>query len=82
MSFGFMGKLLRINLTTGDIREEEIPDEWNRKFLGGAGTASKYLFEEVPPETDPLGPDNKLIFMSGSLPVFEDVGATRRNPVF
>ena len=61
MSFGFMGKILRVNLTNGNILEEEVPDEWNKKFLGGAGVASKYLFEEVPSDTDPLGPDNKLI---------------------
>jgi aldehyde:ferredoxin oxidoreductase len=38
-----------------------------KKFLGGRGLASKYLFDEVKPGADPLGPRNKLIFMSGLL---------------
>ena len=50
MSFGFMGKVLRVDLSSGRIAEEAVPAEWNRKFLGGAGVASKYLFEEVPPD--------------------------------
>lgn len=81
MSFGFMGKILRVNLTNGSILEEEIPDEWNRKFLGGAGVASKYFFDEVPPDTDPLGPDNKLIFMAGPLTGTSSASASRYSVV-
>ncbi|MFW9991374.1 MAG: aldehyde ferredoxin oxidoreductase family protein [Candidatus Odinarchaeota archaeon] len=65
--YGYMGKILRINLTNGTIKEE-IPDEETLKlYLGGAGLATKYLFEEVPKGVDPLGPENKLIFMTGPL---------------
>jgi aldehyde:ferredoxin oxidoreductase len=81
MSFGFMGKILRVNLTNGSILEEEVPDEWNKKFLGGAGVASKYLFEEVPSDIDPLGPDNKLIFMSGPLTGTSSASASRYSVV-
>ncbi|MCJ7775253.1 MAG: aldehyde ferredoxin oxidoreductase family protein [Desulfobulbaceae bacterium] len=65
--FGLMGKILRVNLTEGKILEEEIPEEMAKKFLGGRGLASKYLFDEVKPGADPLGSRNKLIFMSGLL---------------
>ncbi len=65
--FGLMGKILRVNLTEGKISEEELPEERAKKFLGGRGIASKYLFDEVNPGIDPLGPENKLIFMSGLL---------------
>ncbi|MHA1994872.1 MAG: aldehyde ferredoxin oxidoreductase family protein [Candidatus Hodarchaeales archaeon] len=65
--FGYMGKILRVNLTTGSFTEEK-PDETDLKmFLGGAGLATKYLFDEVSKGTDPLGPDNKLIFMTGPM---------------
>jgi aldehyde:ferredoxin oxidoreductase len=64
---GLMGKILRVNLTEGKIAEEEIPEEMAKKFLGGRGIASKYLFDEVKPGISPLGPENKLIFMSGLL---------------
>jgi len=65
--FGYMGKILRVNLTTGQITEE-FPDEKTLKmFLGGAGLATKYLYDEVPKGIDPLGPENKLIFMTGPM---------------
>ncbi|MGQ9624174.1 MAG: aldehyde ferredoxin oxidoreductase family protein [Candidatus Bathycorpusculaceae bacterium] len=65
--FGYMGKILRVNLSTAKITEE-FPDENTLKmFLGGSGLATKYLFEEVRKGVDPLGPENKLIFMTGPL---------------
>ncbi|MHA1973678.1 MAG: aldehyde ferredoxin oxidoreductase family protein [Candidatus Hodarchaeales archaeon] len=65
--FGYMRKILRVNLETGTITEE-IPDEETLKlYLGGCGLATKYLFDEVPKGTDPLGPENKLIFMTGPM---------------
>ncbi len=67
MLYSFMGKIVRVNLSEGKISEEEIPEDWARKFLGGIGIGTKYLYEEVPKGADPLGPENKLIFMSGPL---------------
>ncbi|MFW9828964.1 MAG: aldehyde ferredoxin oxidoreductase family protein [Candidatus Thorarchaeota archaeon] len=62
-----MGKILRVNLTEGKI-SEEFPDEETLKlYLGGAGLATKYLLDEMPKGIDPLGPENKLIFMTGPL---------------
>lgn len=62
-----MGKILRVNLSNGKI-SEEFPDEETLKlYLGGAGLATKYLIDEVPKGIDPLGPENKLIFMTGPL---------------
>jgi len=65
--FGFMGKILRINLTTGEIVEEPISKKDAEMFLGGNGLATKYLFDELDKGVDPLGPDNKLIIMTGPL---------------
>jgi len=65
MSRGYMGKLLRVNLTEGTISSEELRPDWVRKFIGGAGLATRYLYEEVPTGADPLGPENLLIFMAG-----------------
>ena len=65
--FGYMGKILRVDLSSGKITEE-FPDENTLKMLlGGAGLATKYLLEEVKKGIDPLGPENKLIFMTGPL---------------
>ena len=65
--YGFMGKILRVNLTDGNISVEDLPQEWSRDYLGGAGLATKYLYEEVPKGADPLGPENKLMIMVGPL---------------
>ncbi|MDH7490298.1 MAG: aldehyde ferredoxin oxidoreductase N-terminal domain-containing protein, partial [Anaerolineae bacterium] len=64
---GYMGKILRVNLTTGEMRDEATNLHWAEQFIGGAGLAARYLWEHVTPDTDPLGPDNPLIFMTGPL---------------
>ncbi len=64
---GWTGKLLRVNLTTGQSRVEDIPHEWNRDYIGGRGVADMYLWKEVDPRVDPYAPDNKLIFANGPL---------------
>ncbi len=64
---GFEGKLLIVNLTNKEISEEEIDDTIATNFLGGAGYACKYLFDKISKDTDPLSPDNILMFMTGLL---------------
>jgi len=81
MDFGFMGNLLRVNLTGQKITIEEINQAWAKKFLGGAGLATKYFYEEVPGGVDPLGPENKLIFMTGPLTGTASASASRYSVV-
>ena len=50
MNYGFMGKILRVNLSQGRVSAEPIRDDWAQQFLGGAGLATKYLYEEAPRE--------------------------------
>jgi len=64
---GLNGKILRINLSTGDISKENIDESLARNFIGGRGLASKILYDELPAGVDPLSPENKLIFSSGPL---------------
>jgi len=65
--YGYGGKILRVNLTTGEITSFPTPEELARDFLGGRGFGIYYLYREVPKGADPLGPDNKLIASSGPL---------------
>ena len=65
--FGFMGKILRVDLSNGKISEEPTPEQDARMFLGGNGLATKILFDELEGGVDPLGPANKLILMAGPL---------------
>ncbi|MBM4401328.1 MAG: aldehyde ferredoxin oxidoreductase, partial [Crenarchaeota archaeon] len=60
-------KMLRINLSSGKFREEEIPDEVLRNYFGGICLGAKILFEELKPGIDALSPDNKLVFSAGLL---------------
>lgn len=78
---GFMGKILRVNLTDGSLNDEALPADWAREFLGGAGLATKYLYEEVPAGIDPLGTENKLIFMTGPLTGTTSASAARYSVV-
>jgi len=64
-SGGYAGKLLRINLSDKTVKEEPLSEGMARDFIGGAGFGIKHLFDEVKPHTDPLGPENKLIFAPG-----------------
>jgi aldehyde:ferredoxin oxidoreductase len=76
-----MGKILRINLSEKRIQEEVIQEDWASKFMGGAGMATKYLYKEVPKGTDPLGPQNLLIFMAGPLTGTASASASRYSVV-
>jgi aldehyde:ferredoxin oxidoreductase len=64
---GWTGKLLRVNLTHGRSRVEDVPEAWLRDYLGGRGLGDRYLWEELDPRVDPYSPDNKLIFVTGPL---------------
>jgi len=85
-SGGYTGKILRINLTNKTSKEEKLPLEIAKDFIGGAGLGIKYLFDEVKPGTDPLGPDNKLIFAPGpftgtSLPCASRMAVVGKSPL-
>ena len=64
---GYVNKVLRINLTNSEIKKENLSEEIKKDYIGGSGLGIKYLWDEVPPNTDPLSPANKLIFATGPL---------------
>lgn len=64
---GYKGKIAVINLTSNEITEKEISEQVARKYIGGSGFGAMYLFQLTDGATDPLGPDNALIFMTGPL---------------
>ena len=63
--YGYWGKILRIDLTKRSLSVEEREESFWRKYLGGEGIAAKVLYDEVPENCDPLGPENRLIFSVG-----------------
>jgi aldehyde:ferredoxin oxidoreductase len=80
--FGYMGKILRVDLSSSKILEEALSEDTCKMFLGGSGLGTKYLFDEVPKGADPLGPANALIFMTGPLTGTESPSAGRYSIVF
>ena len=62
---GYNGKILRVNLSTGSTATEMLTEQFCRKWLGGAGFIAYFLWKELKPGVDALGPDNKLIFAIG-----------------
>lgn len=67
MTGGWTGTILRVNLSRGSVRKEPLREEWVRDYVGGRGLGARYLWEEVSPQADPLGPANKLLFVTGPL---------------
>jgi aldehyde:ferredoxin oxidoreductase len=64
---GYNGKMLAVNLSTGEITTEQIPDETYRKYLGGYGLGARMALDRIPKGADPLGPENMLGIFPGAL---------------
>jgi aldehyde:ferredoxin oxidoreductase len=60
-------KIAYIDLSTGEIRKELIPERMRRLFLGGRGIDAYLLYNHTGPETDPIGPENVLLVSAGLL---------------
>ncbi|MEE9399031.1 MAG: aldehyde ferredoxin oxidoreductase family protein, partial [Dehalococcoidales bacterium] len=63
--YGYNGKILRVNLSNGDISIDELDELFCRRYVGGAGFIAYYLLKEIEARIDPLSPENKLIFAPG-----------------
>ena len=72
-----MGDLLRIDLTTGAVREESLAPDLIREYIGAKGIGSWLLSREVGPEVEPLSPQNKLIFTVGPTGGTQMLGSNR-----
>ena len=64
---GYMGKILRVDLTSRKFVVERLTDKVAEQFIGGCGLGTKILYEETAVGIDPLGPENLLIFASGPM---------------
>ena len=74
--FGYAGKILKVDLSRGNTSELPTSDYADR-FLGGRGIAAKIYWDEVPPETRPFDPENRLIFITGPLAGFPGLAGSR-----
>ena len=77
MARSFHNRILRVGLTDGTIKVEEPGATYFRRYLGGWNVIADTLIKEVAPGSDPLGPENKLIFAPGVLTGLAASGCSR-----
>ncbi len=67
MARGYMGKMLFVDLTKGELKDEVLEDKFCRDFIGGYGFGARILYSRQKAGVDPLGPDNILGIITGPL---------------
>ena len=67
MPHAFAGKILYVDLSNGKVANKPLDDKEVLKYLGARGYNARLLWDMVPPGVDPLGPENVLIFGTGTL---------------
>lgn len=77
LNYGFLGKIIRINLSDKSINIEKPDEIFYRTYMGGKGFIAHYLLKEVKANIDPLGEENKLIIAAGILTGLPVAGVPR-----
>jgi aldehyde:ferredoxin oxidoreductase len=67
MASGYWGRILRVDLSSGQVSVDEQDAKFYRTYFGGRGIVAHYLLKEVPPDCDPLGAENILVFAASVL---------------
>lgn len=63
----YQKQLLRVDLTSGTIDTDEIPEEYYRDYIGCWALGMRMLMDEVPEGISPTDPENPMLFMNGPL---------------
>src|SRR6056297_889148 len=79
MNYGYCEQALRINLTTNTLKTEKLSQTFLKNHIGGRGLNVRRLYDEVPPDVDPLSEKNKLFIGVGPLTGTLFPGAARVN---
>lgn len=67
MARGYMGEMLNVDLTSGKIEVEELDEQLCYDYIGGYGLGAKLLYDRMPADADPLGPQAILGILTGPL---------------
>jgi aldehyde:ferredoxin oxidoreductase len=70
-------RVLKVDLTTREVKTVEVDPEVYRRFLGGRGLNQYHLYKFLEPNISPLDPENPLLFGAGLLSGTSVPGATR-----
>jgi len=77
MANGYMGKILWVDLSLRNLKEELLDEKLFRQFLGGYGLGAKILFNRMMAGVDPMGPENILGFLTGTFTGTRAIGGSR-----
>lgn len=75
--YGYIGKLLFVNLSDGTTRTEDLSEDLAKGFIGGYGIGSRIMYERMKPGADPLSPDNMFALGTGPLTLAGTVSTCR-----
>jgi len=65
MARGYMGKVLFVDLSKKQLKDEALDEGLCRQFIGGYGIGARILFSRQKAGIDPLGPENTIGFLTG-----------------
>ena len=74
---GYHGRILNVNLSSGQVAIETFDETFARQYLGGNGFAIRLLYERLAAGIDPLAPENVVVFAVGPTTDTTVPGATR-----
>ena len=63
----YQNRVLRVDLNKQEATVEPLRMDFAEKYVGSKGLAIRYMYEDLKPGIDPLGPDNKLYFTTGPM---------------
>jgi len=81
MARGYMGKMLMVNLSTNELKDEVLDEKLCRQFIGGYGIGARIIFSRQKAGVDPLGPDNILGIVTGPFTGTPALSGTRHTVV-
>lgn len=64
---GYAGKILRVNLSNRTFSDEDLDNDFLKKYIGGAGFGARYLYQENPDNAEWSDPQNRIILANGPL---------------
>lgn len=79
MPYGYHGRILRINLSKGEVWTEEKDEHFYRRYMGGGALGAYYILQNVQPGTDAFDPDNVIVFGGSVVSGFPIAGFTRHS---
>ena len=77
--FGYAGRILHVDLTSGAVQTEPLDEEMAKKYIGGIGLGIRLLLDHSKPGVDPFSPKNPLIVATG--PLSGTMGPTAGNGI-